>query len=614
MFFLKSLFNKSYSIPFLLFFITLAVYIRNLSPGVYGGDSGDILTAAITWGVPHPSGYPLITLLGAIFIKFLPFGISAAWKFGFLNSLISSGSVVLFYFTVKRLTNNKYIAISASLTLGFCFPFWLYAEVVEVMALYYFFIVLLIYLTVEYLYTKKEKMLYLLAFFAGLSLTNNQAIVLLFPAIGIAIIASNWRLIKNWKIILVCFILALVGLTPYLYIPIAALNSPATNSGNAVNINNFIYLILRRQYGWGSVDPKLFSFDLFLLNLKVYFNYWKIYVNLIIPFFSLLSLIYFIKNNKRILFFFFLTQILVTSGFYLFYARVELSELSMIAALEKFYTQSIIIFLIVYPLGVIFIWNIISKYLKNPLPKYIVLISLISVFIIEPLSFFRRNVTRLNLSNIYTGNNFGSDILTPLDKDSVLLIQGDNYAYTTLYNQLGLGVRKDVYIPGIHNGFSLLLANNGLDQTQIKDYQLLHQNSLNDKNMVYIAILNLLLQGKSVYTNANVELSEQQKDIKVYSIPYGLLYKLVLVQKNSKGQVISQKDYFNNLDKITDGYHIQELYDSANIISDHVYLSAIRRLYAEGFVRVADYVWQNYGDREKQIYYLNKAFKIDPTF
>ena len=40
--------------PLILFLFTFAIYVHNLSAGVYGGDSGDFLSAIAVKGVPHP--------------------------------------------------------------------------------------------------------------------------------------------------------------------------------------------------------------------------------------------------------------------------------------------------------------------------------------------------------------------------------------------------------------------------------------------------------------------------------------------------------------------------------------------------------------------------------
>ncbi len=55
-------------LPVVLFLSLLTVYGMTLAPGLTwansGADGGDLITAAATGGVPHPTGYPVYLLLG----------------------------------------------------------------------------------------------------------------------------------------------------------------------------------------------------------------------------------------------------------------------------------------------------------------------------------------------------------------------------------------------------------------------------------------------------------------------------------------------------------------------------------------------------------------------
>lgn len=44
----------------------LCVYLSTLSPGIPGGDAGELVTTACELGIAHPPGYPLLTLLTRI--------------------------------------------------------------------------------------------------------------------------------------------------------------------------------------------------------------------------------------------------------------------------------------------------------------------------------------------------------------------------------------------------------------------------------------------------------------------------------------------------------------------------------------------------------------------
>jgi len=126
----------------LLFLAVLFIYIHNLSPSVYGGDSGDFLAASLSRGVAHPSGYPLYTILG-ILTTSLALPLTYAYKFGIVSAVFAALSVVLVYLIGWELVKSRVIALISALTLAFIFPFWLYAEIVEVISLNSFFILLL---------------------------------------------------------------------------------------------------------------------------------------------------------------------------------------------------------------------------------------------------------------------------------------------------------------------------------------------------------------------------------------------------------------------------------------------------------------------------------------
>ena len=64
------------------------VYVLTLAPSVTLEDSGELITGAADFGVPHPPGYPLWTMSGFLFSHLVPFG-SIAWRVN-LESAVSS--------------------------------------------------------------------------------------------------------------------------------------------------------------------------------------------------------------------------------------------------------------------------------------------------------------------------------------------------------------------------------------------------------------------------------------------------------------------------------------------------------------------------------------------
>lgn len=180
----------------LIFLSTFSVYLHNLSPSVYGGDSGDFLSAIAVKGVAHPSGYPLFMLLGILF-SYLPFDQTLAWKVSLLSAIFTSLTNVLIFIFVYRFSKNRILALISAFSYAFIFPIFLYAEVTEVFALHYFLLLFDFYLA--YLFFDKQKIIYfyLFSIFLGLSFANNELILLILPACAFFIIQAFTKAFKN---------------------------------------------------------------------------------------------------------------------------------------------------------------------------------------------------------------------------------------------------------------------------------------------------------------------------------------------------------------------------------------------------------------------------------
>ena len=54
--------------------IVFIIYLFTLAPSVIQIDSGELAAVQATLGIAHPTGYPLFTMLGYLFLKIpLPF-------------------------------------------------------------------------------------------------------------------------------------------------------------------------------------------------------------------------------------------------------------------------------------------------------------------------------------------------------------------------------------------------------------------------------------------------------------------------------------------------------------------------------------------------------------
>jgi hypothetical protein len=592
------LLKDKYAVQFLLFIITLIVYTHNLSPSVYGGDSGDFIAAALTRGVPHPSGYPLYTMVAIILLK-LPLAVTPAWKVGLASSFFASLTVVVMYMLLRELKVGRLLSSITSLTLAFTYTFWLYAEVAEVFSLHSLFIIILIYFTVKLINTKNLRYFYYLSFFIGLSLTNNLSILLIFPGIFITtLVVFKKELFKPIVVVKSLFLL-LLGLSPYVYIPIAAKAGPAINWGNAVNFDNFIALVFRKDYGW--VNLKFETLSL-LVTLKTYLVYWKLYVNILIPILAILGAIKLTIIRKYTLLVLLMLNFLLMGPFMVLYSRGEIQTVGEVGLRERFYLPSVAISFILVPFGITLLREILLKritIMKNFLGKLILII-----FLILPISALLTNYQRTNFKNVKIGDNLGIDILNSASKNSTVLLSTDSFAFNSLYLQHAYDYRTDVYIPGTHEGYKKFLAVSGMSEEEIENYDLENRNRIS-KEVKFSSIGPM--EG-NIFTERPFEIHDEDYG-KIISIPYGLVFKYVLDESNQP----SKEKYLTEISEIWESYNLDEFSKQKTQISESLILSEIQKRYSLAAYSTAQYIISAYDDKEAAKEYFTLGMKLDPV-
>jgi tetratricopeptide (TPR) repeat protein len=90
----------------------LVVYLVTLAPSVTLEDSGELVTAAWSFGVPHAPGYPVWTLVGWLWTHLFPIG-NVAWRLNLLSALcgaLAAGLMALLVARSGRVFTAKLIA------------------------------------------------------------------------------------------------------------------------------------------------------------------------------------------------------------------------------------------------------------------------------------------------------------------------------------------------------------------------------------------------------------------------------------------------------------------------------------------------------------------------
>jgi len=593
-------------IPFSIFILTFLLYFHNLSPFVYGGDTGDLLLAVGVRGVAHPSGYPLFTLLGIIF-SYLPISQPLAYKVALVSAISSSLSVVFAYLICLNLTKNKIISAISSLILAFSYIFWLYAEVAEVFALAGLFFLVLLYLALRYYEKKSNNYLYLLSFFIGLSLSHHLMILAIFPSLAILVIRSNWRIIFDYKLILKCLLLLLLGLTPYLYIPIAASQYPSYSWNNAVSLKNFLRLIARSDYGWSLDSSRVINEHHLNLTKMTLINYFfDLYrmVTIFVLGFSLIGIINLIWTKKiTILFSLVITYVLV-GPFFIFYGTTPNPFVYTGGIIERFYIFSLIYIIIFFSLGCSLVTDIIESVLKSKriakirINNYKIILWLILLII--PIYLFKINITTTDLSDASIGERIGKDYLRNLPQNSYLFISGDSVTLNILYVQHVLRFRPDVtvinsQVPSINMRF-------------VKEIFPQYEDSKEDYAGLKSKINQEILAnyGKRFTFAGYGATSVEEKGIEW--IPYGLSQKMIIGTFDQ-----SEADFIRQTNDIWKKMNFKKFSALIESEKNSQILLTMQRMYGYSAVKTGIYVMKKYSNFEVAKKYFELADLINPS-
>lgn len=197
----------------------LAVYLSTLSPGVLGGDPGELQFVPAILSLPHPTGTPLYVLLGKMW-SLLPLGPSVAWRMNLLAAMSAAAAAALVYQSVYLLRERVAPALSAALCVALGLTFWEQAVLADKYAFNALLVSLVLYLTLRWSKSRSPGDLNLLALCYGLSLTHHRTMLLFAPAL----LAYVWwheraRLWTDWRRLLRLALLGLAPLLLYLYLP-----------------------------------------------------------------------------------------------------------------------------------------------------------------------------------------------------------------------------------------------------------------------------------------------------------------------------------------------------------------------------------------------------------
>jgi hypothetical protein len=262
--------QKPAGVSAVLFVASFALYASTMAPGLtwanLGGDGGDFLAAAHTWGIPHPTGYPTYLVLLRGFNSATWFG-DAASNGNLFSAVAGAAAVaVLFLATRKMLlrlpvseTRGRILqhvtAFIAALGFATFNIHWSQSTITEVYTLNALFVGLFLWLAVlaRTRVERSEPSLLLragMAFLMGVALGNHVTIVFVVIPFGLWVYwpllqpGRRFALLREWQTA-TCL---LVGLCVYLYAPIASSQDPPINWFFPDTLSGFQTMITGKPY------------------------------------------------------------------------------------------------------------------------------------------------------------------------------------------------------------------------------------------------------------------------------------------------------------------------------------------------------------------------------
>jgi hypothetical protein len=438
---LKGFYRNESFLGLALSAIAFAVYCATLAPSIGFIDAGELATVAATFGIAHPSGYPLFTLVAGAFAR-LPIGdtvlccaASVYFGFRFLLALLRSGLPSSASKSPQARGSadasagvenaSRAAAAIGALTLAFSRSVWEQSTGVEVYSLHLLLVCAALFFFVRALQGSRRSW-YLFAFALGLAFSNHLTTVLLLPGLAwwFFVTHGSGRMREAWLKILRGLPVFILGLTPYLWLPLRAAAHPVLNWGNPVNWENFLRHVTGKQYSvW-----MFASFDAALEQLRVFsFDF-----PLVFGWVAVLPMALGLADQARVAWRQCVFTVLIFAGcvFYsINYTVPDISNYYLVADLA----------------GAVWVaWGVAWLLRRSKTFQWPAAGALAAACILTPLLLHYRTVDE---SRNYVVEDYARNLFRSLEpKATVLTFQWDNFVAAAWYLQIVEGYRTDVVV------------------------------------------------------------------------------------------------------------------------------------------------------------------------
>ncbi|PYP16573.1 MAG: hypothetical protein DMD52_07365 [Gemmatimonadetes bacterium] len=243
----------------------LLLYMVTLAPTTQFWDASEYSTAVHALGIPHPPGNPLFILLAHAW-GLLPLGADYARRINLLAALTSAAAAALWFLIGERWLRpsvadralRRLTAAAGAVVGATAFTVWNQSVANEkVYTVSVLSIALVLWLAVRWadqpVATRRDHHLVLIAYVLALTATNHLMGVLAAPAVLVYVLATDARALIRPRFLVAAALVAVVGTSVDLFMPIRAHFDPYLNQGEPTTWPALHAVLTREQFGKPSV-------------------------------------------------------------------------------------------------------------------------------------------------------------------------------------------------------------------------------------------------------------------------------------------------------------------------------------------------------------------------
>ncbi len=579
-------------VVFLLFGSIFALYFHNVIRDIFGGDIGDLTTASCIWGVAHPSGYPLFTVLGGILCHLPLFWLPQVSRVALVSVFSSLIGLIYFYKFTLEVTKKTQLAILSTLILAFSYYFWFFAEIPEVFGLNNALIIIILYYSISFYQKKQAKDLYLTALFCGLAVAHHHSIVFLFAGVALLFLRHIKLIFSHKKTLLYSIGLFVLGSLVYIYVPLAASHNPPINWDSVTNLDNFMHLFFLKNYNISAavllpvnnlpLIYKLVFIKRYFVDLLQLYSY-PIFFIMILGFYNLLK-------KQKFLAFSLLIAFLLSGPYFIFIATPLAYKSISLSVVERFFVTSTTIVFFFIPYGFLEFEKLLKKLSIRKQFNRLIMVT----FFLIPVLLILKNMPKTDMSKIKIGNTFAEDILSNTPKNAILSLEGDTSTFNIWYVYHVLHYRNDILL--INPPFSG--GGNYVDK-YISDFNKRKSSNSNDQS-TYNALIDLQ-KARPIYTTYITSTSNNN----LILLPRRLVFEVV-----DKKKLPSKDEYIKQLTQEWNRSPVPTR-NSLTAAESNLMATDIPYIYSQFLVHTANFISNNYQDPKAAIPFFHRALTID---